>query len=139
MTDPAENITERMQHVRKNVGEDVKGIVENARTLTDWRYYVRHHPWLCVGGALALGFLVVPKRKQVVTGDAKELLELLRNGSVRLAPNGVAANRGLVMTLLATAAPAVLRGAVALATQKLGAMAPPAADPQHEQPHMSAP
>ena len=138
MTDPAENITERMQHVRKNVGEDVKGIVENARTLTDWRYYVRHHPWLCVGRAMALGFLAVPKRKQVVTGDAKELLDLLRNGSVRLAPHGVAANRGLLMTLLATAAPAVLRGAVALATQKRAHRAP-AADPQHEQPHMSAP
>jgi len=121
MADSGDDIAERMQHVRKNVGEDVKGIVENARTLADWRYHVKHHPWLCVGAALALGYLVVPKRKPVVTGDAKELLALLRKGDVHLTRHGLADNRGLVRTLLATAAPALLRGAMNLAAHKLNA------------------
>jgi hypothetical protein len=41
MSESADDIIERMQRVRRDVSQDVAGIVETAKTLTDWRYYVR--------------------------------------------------------------------------------------------------
>jgi hypothetical protein len=80
MSDSAEDIVKRMQHVRRDVGEDVKGIVETAKTLTDWRYHVKHHPWACLGAALALGFAVAPRKRKIPSDDAKELIQGICGG-----------------------------------------------------------
>src|SRR5688572_27832508 len=77
MSDSADDIVKRMQLVRRHVGEDVKGIVETAKTLSDWRYHVKHHPWILLGGAVAMGFLVAPKRRKIAGDEAKELVALL--------------------------------------------------------------
>jgi hypothetical protein len=55
-------ILQRMADVRYDLDEDVQGIVEGARDMGQWRSYVRAYPWWCLGGALALGYLVVPRR-----------------------------------------------------------------------------
>jgi hypothetical protein len=78
MSDSAEDIVKRMQNLRREVSDDVKGIVQSARTLTDWRYHVRHHPWLCAGLALGAGFLLVPRKRAIPKADARQLAELLK-------------------------------------------------------------
>jgi len=60
-------ILERMAEVRCNLDEDVQGIVEGARDMSQWRSYVRAYPWWCLGGALALGYLVVPRHARAAT------------------------------------------------------------------------
>ena len=55
-------ILQRMEEVRCDVDEDVQEIVEGARDMGKWRYYVRSYPWLCLGAALAVGYLIVPRR-----------------------------------------------------------------------------
>jgi hypothetical protein len=57
-------ILERMADVRYDLDEDVQEIVEGAREMSQWRSYVRAYPWWCLGGALALGYLLVPRRAQ---------------------------------------------------------------------------
>jgi hypothetical protein len=37
MSDSADDIIQRMHAVRREVGNDVKGIVDTAKTLRDWR------------------------------------------------------------------------------------------------------
>jgi len=118
MSDSADEIRQRMDRVRREVGDDVRGIVETARTLSDWRYHVRHHPWICVGAALALGFLVVPRRrKHVDSAEAKELVSLLKKYNVGVT-GPPSSGKGLVRALIGMAAPALARSAMGLAQQR---------------------
>jgi hypothetical protein len=55
-------IRQRMEEVRCDLDEDVQTIVQGARDMVDWRSYVKTYPWVCLGAALALGYLIVPRR-----------------------------------------------------------------------------
>ena len=55
-------IRQRMEEVRCDLDEDVQEIVEGARDMGEWRSYVRTYPWVCLGAALAVGYLIVPRR-----------------------------------------------------------------------------
>ena len=57
-------ILQRMKDVRRDLDEDVQEIVEGARDMGKWRYYVRTYPWLCLGAAVAAGYLIVPRRSR---------------------------------------------------------------------------
>jgi hypothetical protein len=56
-------IQRRMAQVRHELHEEVREAVKGAQSLTDWRSQVRNHPWLALGAAAALGYLLVPKRR----------------------------------------------------------------------------
>ncbi|MBA3484379.1 MAG: hypothetical protein H0T51_21470 [Pirellulales bacterium] len=116
MSDSADDIAKRMQDVRREVGVNVQGIRDSAKSLSDWRYYVKNHPWMCVGAVAALGFLIVPKRKSAPTEDAKELVELLKKHNLNGAPTA-AASKGLAATVIGMAAPFVVRAATQAAQQ----------------------
>jgi hypothetical protein len=57
-------IQRRMAQIRRELHENVRDAVEGAQSLTDWRSHVRHHPWLTLGAAAAVGYLIVPKRRE---------------------------------------------------------------------------
>ncbi len=59
LSDPARA---RMQQVRGDIDRDLEEMVESARSMVDWKHYVKTYPWVCLGTAVALGFLLVPKR-----------------------------------------------------------------------------
>jgi hypothetical protein len=63
---PAEilEIQRRMAQVRHELHEDVREAVKGAQELTDWRSQVRNHPWLALGAAVAVGYLIVPRRRE---------------------------------------------------------------------------
>jgi hypothetical protein len=55
-------IQRRMAQIRRDLHEDVREAVKGAQSLTDWRSRVRSHPWLALGAATVVGYLIVPKR-----------------------------------------------------------------------------
>jgi hypothetical protein len=57
-------IQRRMAQIRRELHENVRDAVEGAQSLTDWRSHVRQHPWLTLGAATALGYFIVPKRRE---------------------------------------------------------------------------
>jgi hypothetical protein len=59
-----DEIRRKMGQIRRDLHEDVKGVVEGAEEVSDWRHYIRMYPWAAVGAALALGYVIVPKRKK---------------------------------------------------------------------------
>jgi hypothetical protein len=63
---PAEilEIQRRMAQVRHELHEDVREAVKGAQELTDWRSQVRNHPWLALGAAAAVGYFIVPRRRE---------------------------------------------------------------------------
>ncbi len=52
----------QMQQIRGNLSEHADEAIKNARREFDWRYYVANHPWTLLGVAMAVGFVLVPRR-----------------------------------------------------------------------------
>src|SRR5437016_14117162 len=74
----AEQIQNQMRELRAELRDDVQDVVVSAHRMADIGNYVRAYPWLCVGAALAAGFLVVPQRAGILRPDAEALIELAR-------------------------------------------------------------
>ncbi len=70
-----DQLQEQMHQVRRNLGEDVHGLIENTRAMTDWRSLWRKHPWVGAAAAATLGYLVVPARR-FGKADARRLADL---------------------------------------------------------------
>jgi hypothetical protein len=122
MSDSADDIVKRMQNVRREVSDDVKGLVQSARTLTDWRYHVRHHPWLCAGLALGAGYLLVPKKRPLPSAEAHQLAELLKKYHVALQPQHASSSGGLLKALIGMALPVLTRTAMTMAQNRFAAL-----------------
>jgi hypothetical protein len=132
-----------MEEVRCELDEDVQEFVEDARGMGQWRYYVRTYPWVCVGAALAAGYLIVPRRPVGIQpgspaspGMAKQSL-----ATSHVSPAGHA--RGMLLRFLGNL---VMRGVSSYVEQQAGKLFAPWADkspqaarsPQddnHEEPH----
>jgi hypothetical protein len=55
-----------MARIRRDLHQDVQGVVASAEEAIDWRHHVRRYPWAALCLALAAGYLVVPKGKRVI-------------------------------------------------------------------------
>ena len=105
MNDPplAKSVRTRMQQLRCEIDGDVEDMAASARNVVDWKHYVKTYPWVCLGTAAALGFLIVPKRSTAMHPDLASLTELEKTGHL-IAKPAPTATRGLVDALLATVA-----------------------------------
>jgi hypothetical protein len=126
MNDDAERIRRQMQNVRQELGADVKGIVHGTQQLTDWHYYVRKHPWACVTGAFALGFLAAPGRAKAIAGglDLDRLIAHMKQQGMAVGGGKAAASLlpgGMLGRILATAGPLVARSAINAIARRLAA------------------
>ncbi len=119
-----------MAKIRRELHEDVRGVVASAEAVTDWKHYVRTYPWLAVGLAVAVGFLVVPKRRRPRGISAAEIPGVVRAEIAQVVqaeplkavpveapkPKG----KGLISILFGMIAPVAIRAAQGYATQYLG-------------------
>jgi hypothetical protein len=58
------DIQARMRALRDEMNGDVEALVNSTEDLADWRKYVRAQPWLCVGAAAVVGFMLAPARRR---------------------------------------------------------------------------
>ncbi len=112
MTDPPldENLRARMQGIRSEIDQGLEDVSATAHRMVDWKHYVKTYPWVCLGTAAALGYLIVPKRSTTRYVDLAALTKAAGTGHpfVESTPP---APRGMLRTLLATVASmAVHRG-----------------------------
>ena len=57
---PSAAVQRQMQDIRGNLAVHADEVVKKARTKFDWRHYVANYPWTALGGAAAVGYLLVP-------------------------------------------------------------------------------
>jgi ElaB/YqjD/DUF883 family membrane-anchored ribosome-binding protein len=57
VTETVENVKEAVQETVETVKDSVHGTVESVKTTLDVRRQVDQHPWLMVGGSVAVGFV----------------------------------------------------------------------------------
>jgi len=84
-SDPAQQadaLRREMRSIRREFGDSVDELVENAERLLDWRYYWQRYPWGLMGAAALLGYFVVPRRIVSMSVDGHSLDDLVH----RLAP-----------------------------------------------------
>jgi hypothetical protein len=89
--DSAEEIRRRMTELRRDLTSDVRDVrrsaremASNARQMASPLYIIRRYPWASAAAAAAVGFMLVPKKKQVITPDPEMLAELVRKQQVKL-------------------------------------------------------
>jgi hypothetical protein len=116
-----------MQQIRCEIDQGLEEMVASARGMVDWKHYVKTYPWLCLGTAAALGFLIVPKRSVAIHPDAATLEELARTGHLVAQP-AAEATRGLVGELLATVASIAVRQGIEFVGQSAARLLGRAAD-----------
>src|SRR5437868_6661812 len=111
-TSEADQIQNQMRELRAELRDDVQDMVVSAHKMADIANYVRAYPWLCVGAALAAGYLIVPQRAVILRPDAEALVELAKKHKLVVKTNeGPAPKKrgGLLAQLLSLAAATLLQ------------------------------
>ena len=114
-----DKVRERMQQLRCEIDEDVEDVSASARTMLDWKHYVKTHPWLCFGAAVALGILIVPKRARATPATAATVVEPAATGHV-VVKSVPTITAGVIDAILATVANIAIQKATAYLGQSAG-------------------
>ncbi|HEX4412612.1 MAG TPA: hypothetical protein VH107_03220 [Lacipirellulaceae bacterium] len=89
----AEEIRKRMAELRRELTSDVddvsrsvREVGRSAKEMASPLYLIRNYPWVSAAVAGAVGYLLIPKRKQqqVVKPDPELLAELVRKEQIKL-------------------------------------------------------
>lgn len=123
-SEQAEAIRREMATIRCDLHDDVHDVVETARDMADWRFYVRRYPWVAAAAAAALGFLIVPPRLEVTTPDPGTLAELAKQNRLVVRPRAEGRPQGGVAAkIVGFLAKAAVRSALAYLGQQAGRLA----------------
>lgn len=111
-----------MQSVRSTLRAEVKELVDNARDMADWHYYVRRYPIACMAVAAATGFALTSLGAQAAPQRAKPAPEPLPVGdSAPVAPVSSPSFVQELMNFGVRSATSVLtRAAMGFVSQQLG-------------------
>jgi hypothetical protein len=120
----AREIQQRMTDIRAGGREQMNAIIENSRELTSWRFYVKQYPWVCLGATAAVGYLLVPRRLELVSPDEKALERLAKKNRLVVESNPQPRpKRGLLSGATSFLASLLIREATTLVRRELGARA----------------
>src|SRR3954454_3474364 len=89
-----------MSELRRDLLMDMQEVSRSAKAMASPTFFVRRFPWATMALAAGAGFLLIPKKKQVVQPDMEALAELVRKNQVRVDTSKAAKeSRGMLQTL----------------------------------------
>jgi len=109
-----------MAQIRRDLHADVQGVVQGAEAATDWKRFIRGYPWASMGVALAVGYLIVPRRQKAPTLQLAAPVEVPRAAAVeipRQAEPEKKKGKGLLGAAFGMLAPVAFRAAQGYALQ----------------------
>jgi hypothetical protein len=96
----ADAVRKRMAELRRELTCDLRDVRTSARAMANPSFYIRKFPWATIAIAAAVGYLLVPKKKQVVQPDTEALAEMIRKHQVKLDTSQVSAeSKGMLKSL----------------------------------------
>src|SRR4051794_37205889 len=99
--DSADAICRRMAELRRELAYDVRDVGRSARAIASPAFYVRKFPWATTAVAAAIGYLLIPKKKQIVQPDPEMLAELVRKHQIKIDSSAAAKDRqGMLQSLV---------------------------------------
>jgi hypothetical protein len=115
-----DQVREEMRQIRSNLDDEVATFVQSTRGLLDWRSYIRHAPWLCLGAAALAGYLIVPSKPKVLSPSPEQLVELAKHSRVTVADTSVRQKtKSLGRELAGVALGLLVRAGMSVATEQL--------------------
>ena len=107
-----DTVRARMQGIRCEIDQDLQDVSASARNMVDWKHYVMTYPWVCLGTAAALGFLIVPKRTTATDANVAVPTEPAK-ASQPVANSPPTAAHGLAEALMVAVVTVAVREAIA--------------------------
>jgi hypothetical protein len=109
-----------MYQIRGELNDDISGVMANARRLLSWRHYLRNFPKSSLAAAAFLGYLIVPRRKEIVAPDAEALEKLSRKHKLVVEKSPKETRNGISSPLFRMVLTTLLRVGIAKATEMYG-------------------
>lgn len=78
-----DDIRRRMAQIRRDAHYDVSHVVSEVEEAMEWRTIIRARPYIAIGVALAVGYLVVPRRRRPAERKAESVQPLLDASEAR--------------------------------------------------------
>ena len=97
--EPVEKICRRMAELRRELAYDMQDVSRSAKAMASPSFYIRKFPWATLAVAAGVGYMLIPKKKQVVQPDMKALAELVRKNQVNISTTKAAETQGMVKSL----------------------------------------
>ncbi len=97
--EPAEKICRRMAELRRELVYDMQDVSRSAKAMASPSFYIRKFPWATLAVAAGLGYMLIPKKKQVVQPDMEALAELVRKNRVNINTSKAEESQGMVKAL----------------------------------------
>ena len=79
-------IRQQMASIRRELDADVDAVVGQVRELTDWRNFVKRYPFLSITAAMAIGYMLVPQRLNVMSPSPETMEELAKKNRLVVTP-----------------------------------------------------
>jgi len=90
-----------MAELRRELVYDMQDVSRSAKAMASPAFYIRKFPWATMAVAAGVGYMLIPKKKQVLKPDMEALAELVRKNQVNINTSKAAEDsRGMVKTLL---------------------------------------
>lgn len=116
----AEEIRRRMFQIRGELNSDISGVIANAKRMMNWRYYLETFPKSSLVVTALLGYLVIPKRSQVVMPDADALEELAKKYKLVVEQKPKVSRAGMASPIMKLALTTLLRVGMMKASELYG-------------------
>jgi hypothetical protein len=110
-----------MLQIRGELNEDVSGVMASVKRLLNWRSYLQRFPKSSLALAAAVGYLIVPRKTEILTPDADALEELSKRHKlvVEKQPKS-AGSTGAGSPLMRLVISTLLRAGIMKATESFG-------------------
>jgi hypothetical protein len=97
----ADQIRKRMAELRRELSCDMQDVSRSAKAMASPSFYIRKFPWATLAVAAGVGYLLIPKKKQVVRPDMDALAELVRKNQVNINTSKASEeSQGMLKTLV---------------------------------------
>ena len=104
-------LQQQMRAVRGALEDNVDDFVESTKLLGDWKSYVYKYPVASVLATAAVGYLLVPNKRHIISPDADDLVRLAKRNKLVVQSNPKPQKQaGLTGTLFGLASSMLFRG-----------------------------
>jgi len=113
-----------MAELRRELTCDIRDVRRSASEMANPMHYIRRYPLATAAVAAAVGYLLIPKKKQVIKPDPEMLAELFKKQQINLdSPQVSSESKGMLKSLAVMGLTWALRTGLTYAGQQLAAAA----------------
>jgi len=120
-----------MAELRRELACDMQEVSRSAKAMASPSFFIRKFPWATMAVAAGVGYLLIPKKKQVIQPDMEALAELVRKNQVHInASKSAQESQGMFKTVAVMGLSWAARTGMKYLMQQLTTATPGAKEPK---------